>query len=378
MRCFDLGHGARGLRGIHRHPHHLGSGLGQLDALARRRLGIGRVRHRHALDDDGRAAADLNVADENRHGAMQTKGERHDSLDHMMAVGGVTMRVIRIVIVALCLFISAATASLWAQVITAADLTRLETTAGDIERLAGTLKKSDATLATAVERTLADLRDEIAYLRVKLRKEGSVTRDEYTALRDRLETLKIKAQGSDAGKVSIQPVLDDPSGKAFTIAVGTELDVRLQTPLNSGTAKIEQRFEATTIQDYTVGRAVAIPAGAVVRGFVSSVKMAGKIDRQGSLTLSFDELRMDNRTYRLRASVLQAMDGKASEDYTRIGAVAGAGAAIGAALGGLRGALIGIVLGGGGAIAATTGTDIDLPVGTILKIRFDQPVGITR
>ena len=36
----------------------------------------------------------------------------------------------------------------------------------------------------------------------------------------------------------------------------------------------------------------AIPAGSLVRGFVSSVKPAGKVDRTGSLTLSFNELRI--------------------------------------------------------------------------------------
>jgi hypothetical protein len=256
--------------------------------------------------------------------------------------------------------------------VTSADLTRLETTADDIAKKADGLKTSDPTLSAGITKKLADLRDDLTYLKVKMRRGETVSRDEYTLLRDKLETLRITAQPE---RVMAQPVLEPI---AVVVPVGTQMDVRLQTPLNSGTAKIEQRFEATTILDYTVGRAVAIPAGAVVRGFVSSVKPAGKIDRSGSFTLSFDELRIDGRTYRLRASVLQAMEGKASEDYTRIGAVAGAGAAIGAALGGLRGALIGIVLGGGGVIAATTGTDLDLPVGTILKIRFDQPVEITR
>ena len=81
-----------------------------------------------------------------------------------------------------------------------------------------------------------------------------------------------------------------PKAKLWTVPVGTEFDVRLQTPLNSGTAKVEQRFEATTIVDYHVGTYVVIPAGSTARGFVSSVRTAGKIDRRGSLTLSFDEI----------------------------------------------------------------------------------------
>src|SRR4029453_9533382 len=101
-----------------------------------------------------------------------------------------------------------------------------------------------------------------------------ITREEYNALSDRLETLKLKVQGAPGGKVGVTPVADDRAGKTWTVPVRAELDVRLQTPLNSGTAKVEQRFEATTILDYTSGRDVVIPAGLFVRGFVSSVKPA--------------------------------------------------------------------------------------------------------
>jgi hypothetical protein len=68
--------------------------------------------------------------------------------------------------------------------VTAADLSRLENTAADIGRQVTALRKTDATLANDVDRTLGDLNDEITYLRVKMRKDGSVTREEYTALRE--------------------------------------------------------------------------------------------------------------------------------------------------------------------------------------------------
>lgn len=257
--------------------------------------------------------------------------------------------------------------------VTAADLSRLENTAADIGRQVTALRKTDATLANDVDRTLGDLNDEITYLRVKMRKDGSVTREEYTALRDRLETLRVKAQGQ---KVSVAPVPDDPPLGSGVLPVGTEFDVRLQTPLNSGTARVEQRFEATTIADVSQGGEVLIPAGAIVRGFVSSVRPAGRIDRKGSITLSFDEIRFIGRSQRLRASVVQALDGKIAEDATRIGAGAMVGAMLGGILGGGKGALLGVLVGGGGTIAATEGTDVQLPAGTVLRIRLDEPLEI--
>lgn len=263
--------------------------------------------------------------------------------------------------------------SAWAQTaVTASDITRLQTTADEIGRLATQLQKTDPTRATSVRTSLAGLRDEIIYLKVKLGKEG-VTREEYGALRDKLETLRIRAQGE---KVTAQPELGPPTARVYTVPVGTQMDVRLQTPLNSGTATVEKRFEATTVLDLTQDSRVVVPAGSVVRGFVSSVNAAGKINRKGSLTLSFDEIRIGNRSTKLRASVVQALDGKMAQDVTRIGAGAAVGAIIGGLLGGGKGALVGVLVGGGGTMAATEGADVDLPVGTILRIRLDEPLEI--
>lgn len=253
------------------------------------------------------------------------------------------------------------------------ELTRLETTAGEIRQQVTTLKQTDTTLAADVERQLADLSDEITYLKVKLRRDGSVTRDEYTSLRDRFETLRVRAQGQ---KVAAQPVLDDKDDGIGQVPVGTEFDVRLQNSINSGTAKVEQRFEATTLLDYPSTGSVIIPAGSTVRGFVSSVRPAGRVDRRGSITLSFDEMRIGSTTYRLRASVTSAMDGKSAEDAKRIGVGAVAGAILGGIFGGGKGALVGVLVGGGGTMAATEGTDVDLPLGTVLRIRLDQPLQV--
>jgi hypothetical protein len=260
--------------------------------------------------------------------------------------------------------------------VTATDLTRLETTAGEIETLAAALSKTDPTQAADVRASLKDASEEIAYLKVKLRREGRVTREEYAALRDRLETLRIRAQGGKPGKVTGQPVAGDETPIAVVVPVGTELDIRLQKPLNSATAQVEQRFEGTTLEDLKIGGTVAIPAGSIARGFVSSVRPAGRIDRKGSITLSFDELRIDQRTVRLRASVVKALDPKMTEDATRIGAGAVVGGIVGGLLGGGKGALLGVLIGGGGTIAATEGSDVDLPLGTVLRIRVDQPLEV--
>ena len=135
----------------------------------------------------------------------------------------------------------AAGVSLRAQApVTTADLARLESTVTDIDAQAVLLKKTDPSLSADVGKALADLRDEVAYLRVKLRREGAVARTEYADVRDRLETLRLKAQGE---KVYAQPARADSAAPAHVLPVGTQFDVRLATPLTSRTAKVEQPFE---------------------------------------------------------------------------------------------------------------------------------------
>ena len=161
------------------------------------------------------------------------------------------------------------------------------------------------------------------------------------------------------------------------VPVGQELDVRLQTSLSSETATQEQRFEATTAVDLMQGDAVLIPAGSKVRGVVSSVDPAGKIDRAGRLTLAFDQIVVNGREYPIRAMATQVFESGGIRDEARTVGTAGAvGAIVGGIIGGFKGALIGAAVGTGGVIAATEGKDVELPPGTIVRVRLDQPLQI--
>ena len=62
------------------------------------------------------------------------------------------------------------------------------------------------------------------------------------------------------------------------VPTGQELDVRLQTPLDSETANVEDRFETTTAVDLTQDGRVLVPAGAIIRGVVQSVDRASRTD----------------------------------------------------------------------------------------------------
>lgn len=178
------------------------------------------------------------------------------------------------------------------------------------------------------------------------------------------------------GTLPNDPVQVDSSRRGL-IPVGQELDVRLQTNLSSATATAEQRFEATTAVDLRQGESVLIPAGSTVRGIVSGVDPAGRVDRTGRLTLAFDRITVRGREYPMRAMATQVFEsGGIRDEVGTVGTAGAVGAIVGGIIGGLRGALIGAAVGSGGVIAATEGKDVELSAGTIVRIRLDSPLDV--
>jgi hypothetical protein len=269
------------------------------------------------------------------------------------------------------------------------DIQRLQDEIYEANRDVSRLRSTDSTTAVRLQEDLDQLRDEVTYLKVKLRKEGSVNRTEYADLRDRIQTLRSQARGESTSSTRQSGTSTGSSGTVerdtrtgtsdrrsgdSAIPVGTEVDVRLQTELTSDTAQVEDRFEATTVVDLYEGSRLLIPAGSMMRGIISSVDRASRTDRKGSLTVSFDQVTVNGRSYPMRGTVTQALESEGIKgEIGRIGAGSAVGAIIGGIIGGVKGALLGVLIGGGGTMVATEGKDVHLPAGTILRVRLDSP-----
>ena len=292
--------------------------------------------------------------------------------------------------------------------VTQADVQRLQDNVYLADRDLSQLRSRDATRATQLGTELDDLRDEVVYLKVKLRKERTLSRTEYADVRDRIENLRSRARGdvAAAAPVSTPTPASAPSSSTASSAttasrstsapanttsapsstttttridvpVGTEIDVRLQNTLNSGTAQVEDRFEGATLADVTVDGRLAIPAGSIFRGVVTAVEPGTRTNRTSKMTVSFDQVTLNGRSYPIRGTVTQAIEGEGIRgEAGRTAAGAGVGAIIGGILGGFKGALAGILIGGGGTIAATEGKEVELPQGSVLRVRMDSPVQI--
>jgi len=269
---------------------------------------------------------------------------------------------------ALILLVAATGRAMAQQTMTDADVKRLELNLNDARNDLAALKQRDARLAATLQRELDAIADEITYLRVKMTKEGNVPRSDSMNLRDRIDDLRTRA-GANSPEAKA-------AASAVTIPVGTLFDVRLQTPLGSGTSQVEDRFEATTVLDLTRDGRVIVPAGTVMRGVVAAVDKASRGDRKGSLTLTFDRIVVKGVTHEIKGTVTEATEGSTANEVKKVGGAAAAGAVLGAILGGGKGAAIGAMIGGGGMVAATPGSDVTLPAGTVLTVRLDTALTV--
>jgi hypothetical protein len=238
----------------------------------------------------------------------------------------------------------------------------------------------DRNQTSADRQEISDIRDDLGYLRVKQRLGQTVTRTERQRLSDRLERFMNRMNRTSSSGVYDRPnragrVGANQGRAGLEIPSGSEIDVRLVTALTSDTAQVEDRVEATTMIDLYRGNELLVPAGSVLTGWVTSVDRASRTDRKGTLTVEFNRLRVNNRSYDVRAYVTQALESEGLKgEAGRIGAGSAVGAIIGGILGGVKGAIAGILIGGGGVIAATEGKDVHLPEGTVLRVRFDSAV----
>ena len=129
--------------------------------------------------------------------------------------------------------------------VTAGDIQRLQNGVDDLDREISRLRgTADAQRLDQLQGELDDLRDEVVYLRVKLRREQTLSQNEYIDVRDRLDDLRTRVRGDQHGSATEPAVSssDDRAGDqprrtsgSKLIPVGQEIDVRLQDSLNSGT-----------------------------------------------------------------------------------------------------------------------------------------------
>ncbi len=166
----------------------------------------------------------------------------------------------------------------------------------------------------------------------------------------------------------------------ITVPAGTPLQLSLDTPLTTETAKIEDPVRARLRDAVVIDGRQVLPAGALVLGNITETERPGRMKGVARLAFRFNEMEFRNERVKLNAAPI-SIQGEAThgEDAEKIGIGAGVGAAIGAIAGGKSGAAKGAAIGGAagtGAVVATRGKEIELAKGATVSTRLNDPVKV--
>lgn len=170
--------------------------------------------------------------------------------------------------------------------------------------------------------------------------------------------------------------------KPLIVPAGTKLSAELVTPLSSKTNRRGDRIEARVLADVMVDGERAIPAGSILSGTVSErVSGSKEIGSTPVIGVAFDTLSPDaDRSVAVSSAFVQSGKSEGGRDAAKIAGGAVAGAVIGHQVDSDKGKVIGGILGAvaGSAAAKNTGTEVELPAGTVISVTLDNAVEMKR
>jgi hypothetical protein len=251
------------------------------------------------------------------------------------------------------------------------DLRRLEADVANLDDDLQGLEPEDAK-ADAFRQRAGEIREEVIYLKVKMRRHQRSGEEGTGVSLDEVEDVRREIRGL---RDDLAAAFSDDMAGELRLPAGTELLVRLEDPLSSRTARTEDRFEATVVDPVRAGRTRAVPAGTRVRGVVRAAVPAERPSRAGRLDLEFDRIYLEQARLDMRAH-LASMETAEHDTAHKAGIGAVIGGLFGGIVGGKRGLVVGALVGGTGAVVATKGDDVELPAGSLLTVRLDEDLAI--
>lgn len=162
-----------------------------------------------------------------------------------------------------------------------------------------------------------------------------------------------------------------------TVPAGTRLLVRMTDSLDSGRTRAGTLFTGRLETNLMAGNTVAAPAGTVVHGRIIQSSGAGRAAGRSELSLELTDIVINNTRFPILSNDYSVQGANAlGGTARRTAGGAGLGAVIGAIGGNAgRGAAIGAATGGGASLL-TRGEQINIPAGTLLEFRLQQPASL--
>ena len=179
---------------------------------------------------------------------------------------------------------------------------------------------------------------------------------------------------------------------AYTLPIGTIINVRMNSDISSKSAKVGDTFSTTLIGPVMVRGIQILPADAKIEGRITKVVKASKKSEAGKLQVVFEKILLpDGESREIKGQLIkiveesvdnsdsQQLKGESSTkgNVGLIGGGAGIGAIIGAIVGGGNGAAVGAVIGAGagtGGALIKKGNEAIVKANTELSIALKEEV----
>jgi len=204
------------------------------------------------------------------------------------------------------------------------------------------------------------------------------------ALADKQRTQR-ESSDSDRGQRDVDNQRDTTRSRTVAplyVPNGTELRIRLSTPISTKSGRVGDTFKATVVSPSTY-------ESAIVDGHIATLNKSGRVSGKTEVGLAFDTLTLaDGRQTRIDADLIKVYESenvkkvdeegrvetgsRTRDSEVRGGVGAVAGAVLGGIIGGGKGALIGLILGGAagvGSVYVEGNKDLILDPGTEMTIR---------
>lgn len=169
--------------------------------------------------------------------------------------------------------------------------------------------------------------------------------------------------------------------KTYAVPAGTQLSVQLIAPVSTKTAQIGDNIDGRLTTDVIVDGKTLVAAGSTVRGSVTEVISGSrKIGGIPTLGITFDTLTLAGaETVAISGRLVQQGKSDTARDTAKIAGGALVGAVIGNKIDKGTGKIVGGIVGGaaGAAVAQNTGTEVELPSGTVVGFMLDNSFEVT-
>ena len=209
--------------------------------------------------------------------------------------------------------------------------------------------------------------------------------EQQRARRDRPDRDRPDRDRPEPDRGQREPNRPRPSAP-LNIPSGTELRIRLASPISTKTGRVGDTFKATVVQPSTY-------ESATVEGRIATLNKSGRVSGKTEVGLAFDSITLpDGRSARIDGELVRIYESenvkrvdeegrvesgsRTRDSEVRGGIGAAAGAILGGIIGGGKGAIIGLIVGGAagvGTVYVEGNKDLVLEPGTEMVIRTVGP-----